>query len=84
MPERWLEIARRMPQQPWNRPHADKTWVLQAIWEQRRFLEEVPEELGVQDPACGFLRSKQACGRAKDLAFLRAFEARRLGKIGIQ
>ena len=41
MSEDLLEIAREIERQPWNRPGTDKTWVLCAMWTQRRFQDEV-------------------------------------------
>ena len=41
MSEKLLQLARRLEQQPWNQPGADKTWVLQALSEHRRFTREV-------------------------------------------
>jgi len=41
MPERLIEIARCIQEQPWNRPGVDKTWVLRAMWEHRKFQTEV-------------------------------------------
>ncbi len=35
------EIARRIESQPWNRPGADKTWVLNAMSTQQQFQKEV-------------------------------------------
>jgi hypothetical protein len=41
MSETWVEIARRIQHQPWNRPGTDKTWVLHALWQHRAFSKEV-------------------------------------------
>jgi len=41
MSERLIEIARRLERAPWNRPGTDKTWVLNAMWQQIRFQAEV-------------------------------------------
>ncbi len=41
MAETWIELARRLQQQPWNRPGTDKTWVLQALRQHRLFSKEV-------------------------------------------
>ena len=41
MSEAWVEFARRLQQEPWNRPGTDKTWVLQALWQHRLFSKEV-------------------------------------------
>lgn len=39
--ERLIQLARRLQERPWNRPDTDKTWVLQAMWQQRLFMREV-------------------------------------------
>ena len=36
-----IEYARRLQQESWNRPGTDKTWVLQALWQHRKFAAEV-------------------------------------------
>lgn len=36
-----IQLARRIQERPWNRPGTDKTWVVQAMWQQRRFAQEV-------------------------------------------
>ena len=41
MSEKLVQLARRLEQQPWNRPGADKTWVLLALAEHQRFAREV-------------------------------------------
>ncbi len=41
MKDRLLEIARQIQERPWNRPGTDKSWVLQAMWEQQRFQREI-------------------------------------------
>ena len=41
MSERLIEFARRLQRRPWNVPGADKTWVLQALWQHQRFAKEV-------------------------------------------
>jgi hypothetical protein len=41
MTDRLIEIARRIECQPWNRPGADKTWVLNAMWNQLQFEHEI-------------------------------------------
>ncbi len=35
------ELAARIQARPWNRPGADKTWVLHAMWSHRVFREQV-------------------------------------------
>jgi hypothetical protein len=41
MSESWSEIARRIESKPWNRPGADKTWVLNAMSTHLKFQEEI-------------------------------------------
>lgn len=41
MRERLIQLARRLQERSWNRPDTDKTWVLQAMWQQRLFMREV-------------------------------------------
>lgn len=41
MTERLIELARRIESHPWNRPGADKTWVLNAMWNQLQFEREI-------------------------------------------
>lgn len=41
MSDRLTELARRIQQQPWNRPGSDKTWVLQSLSEYREFQNEL-------------------------------------------
>jgi hypothetical protein len=41
MPERLIEIARRIQAQRWNRPGTDKTWLLHALWEHRLLQAEL-------------------------------------------
>ena len=41
MSERLDEIAQRIASAPWNRPGADKTWVLNAMAAQLKFQQEV-------------------------------------------
>ena len=41
MSEALIGLARRIQQQPWNRPGTDKTWVLRALWQHRIFSKEV-------------------------------------------
>ena len=36
-----IQLARRIQERPWNRPGTDKTRVVQAMWQQRRFAQEV-------------------------------------------
>jgi hypothetical protein len=40
MGDRLAEIARRIEAQAWNRPGADKTWALNAMWEHLRLVRE--------------------------------------------
>jgi len=47
MTERLAELARRIQPRPCNRPGTDKTWVLQAMWEQLVFRRVVGKEPGV-------------------------------------
>ena len=41
MPDRLIELARRLERQPWNAPGTDKTWVLLALWQHQLFSREV-------------------------------------------
>ncbi len=41
MTQRLIELARRIQARPCNRPGTDKSWVLQAMWEQQVFRREV-------------------------------------------
>lgn len=41
MTERMTLLARRIEDQPWNRPGTDKTWVLETMWQRMRFEREV-------------------------------------------
>lgn len=41
MTDRLIELARRIERQPWNRPGTDKTWVLNAMWNQIQFSKEI-------------------------------------------
>jgi hypothetical protein len=59
--ERLVQLARRLQDRSWNRPGTDKTWVLQAMWQQRLFMREVRQ--ATRD-------------RPKDREFLRHFESR--------
>jgi hypothetical protein len=34
-------LAQRISSSEWNRPGADKTWVVETMWEHIRFLGEV-------------------------------------------
>jgi hypothetical protein len=43
MTKRLVELARRIQEQPWNRPGTDKTWVLRAMWEQQVLQRELLE-----------------------------------------
>jgi hypothetical protein len=43
MSKRLIEIARRIEEQPWNRPGTDKTWVLEAMSTALEFREEVQQ-----------------------------------------
>ena len=43
MSKRLIEIARRIESQPWNRPGADKTWVLNAMSTQQKFIGEIQQ-----------------------------------------
>lgn len=48
MADRWIEIARRIQAQPWNRPGTDKTRVLNALSQHRLFAWEVRNARRVQ------------------------------------
>ncbi|MEZ4282831.1 MAG: hypothetical protein R3F21_24800 [Myxococcota bacterium] len=41
MTDRLIALARRIERQPWNRPGTDKTWVLNAMWNQIQFSREI-------------------------------------------
>lgn len=41
MTDRLIELARHIESQPWNRLGADKTWVLNAMWNQLQFEREI-------------------------------------------
>jgi hypothetical protein len=41
MSEKLTELAHRLERKPWNQPGADKTWVLQALWQHQLFSKEV-------------------------------------------
>jgi len=41
MRDHLLQLARRIQERPWNRSGTDKTWVVQAMWQQRRFAREM-------------------------------------------
>jgi hypothetical protein len=47
--ERLIQLARRLQERSWNRPDTDKTWVLQAMWQQRLFMREVQRASPVAD-----------------------------------
>jgi hypothetical protein len=47
--EQLVRLARRLQDRSWNRPGADKTWVLQAMWQQRLFMGEVRQATRVAD-----------------------------------
>jgi hypothetical protein len=47
--DRLAELARWLESRPWNRPGADKTWVLKAMWEHARFMREVKKAERVRD-----------------------------------
>jgi hypothetical protein len=72
--ERLVQLARKLQERPWNRPGTDKTWVLQAMWQQRLFMREVRQATRVADGS--ELRSKELSDRPKDREFLRHFESR--------
>ncbi len=36
-----LEVARPIERRPWNRSGADKTWILNAMWEHLLLIREV-------------------------------------------
>jgi hypothetical protein len=40
------ELANRIQQQPWNRPGCDKTWVLEALAQYRKFQDEIRRASG--------------------------------------
>jgi len=48
MSKRLEEIARSLERAPWNRRGSDKTWVLNAMWQQIRFGAEVRQAERVQ------------------------------------
>lgn len=41
MTDRLTELARWIESQAWNRPGADKTWVLNAMWSHLQFEREI-------------------------------------------
>jgi len=41
MTPRLTELAERIQQQPWNRPGSDKTWVVDALAQYRKFQQEI-------------------------------------------
>ena len=49
MTDRLIELARRIEHQPWNRPGTDKTWVVNAMWNQLQFANEVRQAKRVSE-----------------------------------
>jgi hypothetical protein len=47
--EQLVQLARRLQERPWNRPGTDKTWGLQAMWQQRLFIREVRQATRVAE-----------------------------------
>ena len=49
MQDRLKKLAVWLERQAWNRPQTDKTWVLQAMWEHRKFVRETRQATLVSD-----------------------------------
>jgi hypothetical protein len=43
MTDRLIDLARRIQGRPWNLPGTDKSWVLEAMWQQQLFQREVEQ-----------------------------------------